>query len=423
MLRAALLVSTKAFGKADQGIQDFQALVDKNPDDIFLRFVASKARLERGDLAGARAQLLEIVHRNPHFLDAQVLLADIAFHQGNMTEAVQFSEAALDVNPNSRRARMLRGSALRRSGNFDAAAAVLDGLSREIPESVDVRLELAYLALDKGKFAEAEAAFKKILAEKPKEWRAVSGLVDTDLARDHQEQAFARLEEELKISGGAQPVRYLLASTALRSGKYNLAIDNFRQLADGSSGSIDAHVRLAEVYRLKGDLRNAIATLQKAAILQPNDPRPGALLPFLLEKENRRQEAKAVARAALAKHPDDANAMNNLAFLLAETGDSLDQASKLARQAVRKEPDNPAFSDTLGYVYLKRDQNDEALEIFGKLIRKYPDDPTCGYHLGMAWYQKGDLEKARTNFVHALDQRPPDELESEIQNLLKRIRN
>ena len=72
--------------------------------------------------------------------------------------------------------------------------------------------------------------------------------------------------------------------------------------------------------------------------------------------------------------------MNNLAFLLAETGDSLDDVLKLAWQAVSKEPNNPALLDTLGYVYLKRDKNDNALEIFNKLIRTFPDDPTCAYH-------------------------------------------
>ena len=58
--------------------------------------------------------------------------------------------------------------------------------------------------------------------------------------------------------------------------------------------------------------------------------------------------------------------MNNLAFLLAETGESLDEALKLARQAVGKEPNNPAFLDTLGFVYLKRDKNDDAIDIFNK---------------------------------------------------------
>jgi predicted Zn-dependent protease len=113
--------------------------------------------------------------------------------------------------------------------------------------------------------------------------------------------------------------------------------------------------------------------------------------------------------------------MNNLAYLLAQTGDSLDEALKLAHKAVAKAPNNPSYLDTLGYVYLKRDQDDEALDIFSNLIRKYPDDPACAYHTGMAWYQKGNRTKAKTLLSHALELRPPKDIEAGATDLLSRV--
>jgi tetratricopeptide (TPR) repeat protein len=420
-LRATLLVGQPGTGQAGQGIQELRALLEKNPSDLFLKFLLARALAESGDLAEAHARLLEIVKLRPQFLDAHLLLADIAFKQHDMLETVQQAEAALEVDPENLRARMLRGSALRREGNLDQADAVLSSLSRQVPESMDVRLELAYVSLNRRNYAGAEAAFNKILTAKPTEWRAVAGLVDTDLAQNHPEKAFARLEAELTRSHGSPAVRYLVASTALRSGKYNLAIENFRELANQTPNSIDALVQLANVYQLKGDVHNAIATLQKAAVLQPKDPRPAALLPFLLEEENRSQEAKQIVRRALVQRQDDTDAMNNLAFLLAQTGDSLDEAIKLAQTAVSKAPNNPAYLDTLGYVYLKRDQNDDALDIFSKLIHKYPNDPACAYHTGMAWYQKGDRARAKMLLSHALELRPAKDIESGATDLLSRI--
>ena len=297
----------------------------------------------------------------------------------------------------------------------------LGGLARQVPESVDVQLELATLAQRKRNYAEAEAAFNQILQKHPTEWRAAAGLVDNDLAQNHADKAYYRLEAELSQSHGSPAVRYMLATTALRTGKYNDAIENFRVLADQTPNSIDARIDLANVFQLKGDIHNAITTLQKAAVLQPKDPRPGALLPYLLEAENRTQEAKQVARQTLKQRPDDTDAMNNLAFLLAQTGDSLDEALKLARKAVGKAPNNPAYLDTLGYVYLKRDQNDEALDIYTNLNRRYPDDPACAYHTGMAWYQKGDRSRAKTLLSHALELRPPKDIESGANDLLTRV--
>lgn len=421
-LRAALLVSGKVRdGKPSQGVEDLQSLVDKSPDDLSLKFVLAKAKLESGDLGGARTVLQQIVKYVPNFLDAHVMLADIAFHQGNMTQAAQEAQTALETDPTNLRAQMLRGSALRRQGNLDEAAFVLGRILQQVPQSPDVRLELAYVALNKRRYPEAESSFRKILDTNPKEWRAIAGLVDTDLAQNRPDRALSLLEEELQRLHGAAPVRYMIATTALRAGRYNVAIENLRQLADQTSYSIDPQLQLADVYRLKGDLHNAIATLQKAALLKPQDPRPNASLPLVLEMANQKEEAKAVARRALAKHPDSPDAMNNLAFLLAETGDSLETALKLARQAVSKDPKNPAYLDTLAYIYTKRDKTDDALEIFDDLARQYPDDPVLAYHVGMALSQKGNIQKAKAELAHALDRQPPTEVENSIRDLLKHL--
>lgn len=420
-LRAALLVSAPGAGKPGEGIQELRALLDKNPDDLFLKFLLARALAESRDFAEARTRLLEIVKRHPQFLDGQLLLADIAFQQRDMTETLQRAEAALEVDPGNLRARMLRGSALLQQGNLDLADSVLAGLARQVPQSIDVQLQLAYVSVNRRRYAEAEAAFNKILQEHPNDVRPVAGLVDTDLAQHQPEKAYTRLEAELARSHGAPAIRHLMAVTALRNGKYTLAIENLRALANQTPNSIDSQIEMAEIYQLKGDVHNAILALQKASVLQPKDPRPGVLLPFLLESENRAQEAKRVARRALAARPKNAMAMNNLAYLLAETGDSLDEAMKLAKEAVSQAPNNPVFLDTLGYIYLKRDQNDDALDIFSRLIRRYPDDPACAYHTAVAWYQKGDRERARSLLSHALDLHPPKEIQAAASDLLNRM--
>lgn len=420
-LRAALLIGEPGEGKPGEGIKDLRALSEKNPGDLFLKFLLARGLAESHDFAEARTRLQEIVKLRPQFLEAHLMLADIAFKQNDMIETLQQAEAALEVDPQNLRARMLRGSSLLGQGNLDEAEAVLASLARQVPQSVEVQLKLAQVSLKRRNYAEAEAAFNKILLAHPSEWRAVAGLVETDLAQNRSEHALEWLDAELTHSHGAPAVRYLLASTALRSGKYDLAIDNFRELADQTPNSADALIDLADVYRLKGDIHNAIATLQKAVLLQPKDPRPSALLPFLLESENRIQEAKQVARRALAARPKDAVAMNNLAYLLAETGDSLDEAVKLSRAAVSQSPSNPVFLDTLGFVYLKRDQNDDALDIFERLIRRYPNDPACAYHTGMAWYQKGDRMRAKALLAHALELRPSKEIEADASDLLNRL--
>src|SRR5581483_9351621 len=130
-LRAGLLVANGKSGGSGEGVKKFQELVEKNPDDIVLRYALAKSLLETGDLAAARAQLQQVVTRNPAFLDAQLDLGDVAFRQGNFTEAANAAQAALESDPGNARAQLLQGKSLMRTGNLDQAANVLGKLLKQ----------------------------------------------------------------------------------------------------------------------------------------------------------------------------------------------------------------------------------------------------------------------------------------------------
>ncbi|PWU06145.1 MAG: hypothetical protein C5B51_12935 [Terriglobia bacterium] len=420
-LRAALLVDLQSGTKTAEAIQDLKALVEKSPDDTFLRLVYAKVLVQTGDAAGGQAQFQEVIKKDPNSVEARISLADLALKRGAAAEAIQHADVALALIPSHVQAQLIRGSALLRAGRYEESGEALIRLARQVPELVDVQLQLAYVSLAKQKYSEAETEFKKVWDAHPQEWRALGGLVDTDLAEHRPEKAVARLEEELKRTHGAQQVRSMLVTTALKSGRYNMAVEQLRTLADQTPDSIDPQLQLSNLYRLRGDLDGAIKILEKAATLQPKDPRPGTMISFLLEQLNRKQEAKQSARHALSLHPEDPAAMNNLAYLMAETGDNLDQALKLARQATGKAPQVPFFADTLAVVYLKRNQNDEALEILDKLVRQYPNNADFAYHAGVGWFQKGQTTRAKTELARALQLLPTKETEAGIQELLGRV--
>ncbi len=82
--------------------------------------------------------------------------------------------------------------------------------------------------------------------------------------------------------------------------------------------------------------------------------------------------------------------MNNAAFFLADTDGDLDEALRLAKNALAKNPGQPSFSDTVGYIYLKKGMLDSAIQSFSTLARRYPDSASFRYHLGLALLQKGE---------------------------------
>ena len=155
--------------------------------------------------------------------------------------------------------------------------------------------------------------------------------------------------------------------------------DGDRELREGA-GNVepdsreagDLYLRMGETYRRKGDAESAIASLTWASQLLPDQPVVMGTLALVLDGSGKKEEAERAYRATLQLDPDDAIAMNNLAFLLAERGEDLDQALALARRAAELVPEDADVIDTAGWVQLKRKQTDAAIGLFAKAVGREP---------------------------------------------------
>ena len=110
--------------------------------------------------------------------------------------------------------------------------------------------------------------------------------------------------------------------------------------------------------------------------------------------------------------------MNNVAYLMVDSGGNLDEALALVQKALQKAPGQPNLIDTLGWIYLKKNWSDSALQVFRGLAQKYPDNPTFRYHFGMALLQKGDKTTAKAEFRSGLLKKPSGEVRHSIETAL-----
>jgi Flp pilus assembly protein TadD len=121
-----------------------------------------------------------------------------------------------------------------------------------------------------------------------------------------------------------------------------------------------------------------------------------------LEKEKRVPEAIAFYREALKRRSDDPIAANNLAWLLSEGGGNIDEALKWAQLSKEKAPNDPAIGDTLGWIYMKKNNSSLAISEFRDAVGKAPKNPLYLYHLGVAQWKAGDTRQAEQNISTAL---------------------
>ena len=111
----------------------------------------------------------------------------------------------------------------------------------------------------------------------------------------------------------------------------------------------------------------------------------------------------------------------------ADRGEKLPEALKIIRRAVELEPQNPAYLDSLGWVYFKTGQYTLAAESLRKAIERTSNDPAILDHLGEVYEKTGDLklavtqwERSMTEYAHSL---PAEADPEDVQKVQRKLEN
>jgi Tfp pilus assembly protein PilF len=161
-----------------------------------------------------------------------------------------------------------------------------------------------------------------------------------------------------------------------------------------------------------------LQALERAQQLAPDGKGLDTAIGNVQDQLGKKADALASYRKALTKTPDDPLLLNNLAFLLTETGGNLDEAQQMISTAIRKAPKYPQLQDTLAWVEIKQHHEAAAMDILATLIRAHPDDVTYRYHYAVALVDSGSRSAARDQVQTALSKKPPAEIETALRNLL-----
>ena len=81
-------------------------------------------------------------------------------------------------------------------------------------------------------------------------------------------------------------------------------------------------------------------------------------------------------------------------------------ALNLAQDAKAQVPDDPHISDTLGWIYYKKNIYGRAVSYLKEASEKVPDNPVIRYHLGMAYFKNDNKAMAKKELAKAIELNP-----------------
>ena len=126
----------------------------------------------------------------------------------------------------------------------------------------------------------------------------------------------------------------------------------------------------------------AIAIYKEAIAASPDDTAVMFQFGAALDRAGRRPDAQKVFRDLIAKDPLDANALNYLGYMLAEQRTALDEAVTLIQRALKVDPENPSYLDSLGWAYFQQGKLDLADPPLSSAAGRLPKNSVIQDHLG-----------------------------------------
>jgi tetratricopeptide (TPR) repeat protein len=408
-------------GNPSESIRTLESVVAERPDNFVAQYNLGRACAAVGKTDEALRHYQEAIRVRADYTAAHYELAQLYAVSGHYEQAIGEADEILVAEPGNSKAQLLRCEALLGLRAYDRVKVPLENLVKLYPEWANAWVAMGMLNLAQHHYEQAAAAFRRGYDIQPSDTRGLLGLVETELAQRHEEQALQLLRAETRKSPARMDLWMALGSTERRLGRYEDAIASFkiaRKLTGKPGALADIYLHLGEAYYVKRDRDSAIDMFSKARELVPDNADIAIKYGFSFEEAGRFAEARKAYEDAVRIDPGNWTALRNLANLIANSEGNLDEALSYAQRARKQAPRVSEVADTLGWIYVKKSETESAIELHREAVAADPKRPVYHYHLAVAYLQKGAKAEARKELEIALEQKPPIEEKAQIRQLL-----
>jgi tetratricopeptide (TPR) repeat protein len=403
-LKSALAQDQALSGHLPDALKTYHELADANPRDAAPYLGMSQVYREQKDFGLARKMNDKAKELEPENLEVRYNEVALLQEQGKTTEAIATLKSILDSTAHRTYDLSQRGS---RAKMLEQLGFLYRSIE-QLDQAVDAYRQIA--ALDDQFAPGAEAQIIETYRE------------GKDYANAQQESESAQ-----KKFPNDRTIREVHAQLLADQGKPDLAIAELKKSLDGKN-DLKVYIAMAEVYQKSRNYPEMSKVLDTADKLS-QDKGEKATVKFMrgsmYEREKKYELAEKVFRQVLETDPTNASALNYLGYMLADQNVRLQEAQDLVNRAVRIEPNNYAFLDSLGWVYYRLNRLDDAERQLTRSLQLMSKDPTIHDHLGDVYFKEGKLKEAINQWQSSLKEwnasSPADIEPDEVAKVQKKL--
>jgi tetratricopeptide (TPR) repeat protein len=386
----------------DSAISMLRGVVNDYPTSALAHYSLGLALDASGDHNAAKNQWLQAAQLEPAMLEVQGALAKVAVLEHDKVLLQQSAEHLISNAPESPDGYIYRAVLEADNKEDDKAEADLNKSIQLAPQSAIGFTKMAEWRLTHKRYSEAEGLFEQALERDPNSFDALEGLVTTYKEEKRPDRMLPRVHAQIVKEPNNSFFYDLLAALEEDTRDLADAEKSGRKAISLDSNNNDAFELLGRVEVKQGEAEQALATSQEWIKRNPGYARAYLLTGSLEESMGNWKAAEQQYRKAIELQPHYADAENNLAYLLLQTGGNTDIALSLARSAHSEAPDVPTISDTLAWAYYHKGLYKMSISLLEDALKAEPQNALYHFHIGLAYGKIDDRSQARFHLRRAL---------------------
>jgi len=191
--------------------------------------------------------------------------------------------------------------------------------------------------------------------------------------------------------------------------------------AQGVKPDVARLLMRAEARNGKGDKAAAVKALEEATALEPRLPSAQMMLAQSYEETKEYDKAVDRYRKILAQNPNDAIALNNLAYALAVRKGQPSEALAHAERAYALSRGSATIADTLAWVQHLLGRDREAASLLAAAVKALPNNAEIRLHSAVVLAAVGVLEPAARELAEAVRLDPSLAASDEVKALQAKL--
>lgn len=423
----------------DFAISAYEKALALDIENTELHYILANLYETRGNLGNAALELEKVAQMVPLSTEIQIRLGSVYRKLKRFDESISSYKKALLIDPSSYDARLGLATTYEFMEEYDKAISEYRMIENENPA---IKRSIIDILLALKRYEDANTECSQLIQSLPfdKQLRFKKALIS------YEQKKYSESLDELLICRSLDPsnkyVHYYLSKACFK-----------KEMFDEARGSIDEALRLdpefgdalifsaflymeegmgektvkylkeaiklgfdhANAYYLLGysyakleEFGRAISAYKLSLDKNPSDPEVWFSLGVAYDKSGRWEDAIVSFKKVISLDSTNSSAYNYMGYLMADKGINLDESLNLIEKALKLEPDNGYYIDSLGWVYFRLGRLDDALRELKRALT-ISKDPVIYEHLGDVYYELGMKEEAMAQWEKSLQLGPQNE--------------